>query len=80
MVITVEINWKLRENDNGYRFLLGERTIGDVLAFEDERFAVTDTFEPLREGLGAVDAEVHLSRRIARGLQTFDGFRCRLRA
>ncbi|AFH62782.1 hypothetical protein ACVNS2_19190 [Paenibacillus caseinilyticus] len=49
--MTIKINWKQREHDNGYRFLLGERTIGDVLPFEDERFAVTDTFEPLREGL-----------------------------
>ncbi|WP_258881576.1 hypothetical protein [Paenibacillus sp. sptzw28] len=30
---------------------MGERTIGDVLTFEDERFAATDTFEQLREGL-----------------------------
>lgn len=47
----MEINWKQRDNDNRYTFLLGERIIGDVLPFEDERFAATDTFEQIREGL-----------------------------
>ncbi|MFC5471814.1 hypothetical protein ACFPPD_24360 [Cohnella suwonensis] len=49
--MTTEINWKQLDNDNGYRFLLGEWTIGDVLPFENEHFAITDTFEPIKEGL-----------------------------
>jgi hypothetical protein len=49
--MTMEINWKQHENDNGYRFLLGDRTIGCVLPFEDELFTITDMFEHSRKGL-----------------------------
>lgn len=47
----MKINWKQHEQDNGYQFRLGDKYIGDVLPFADERFAVTDTFEQAKEGL-----------------------------